>query len=178
MVDFLRSVCTFWAHDHKDNVASAGWMSSEAVAHVLKMAPMTALMAVRHAGLSAVELQMPRLVCHSGWEMEFLTGRFRGRYGAVAVGFRRHLPPPAPPVLSHALGPSAGLTRVSVRDICGGSGVRKRDCRWLHLLYRVLGTPKTKTTLRSKAITSYERMNCLIRFASRIRIRYRYMYCD
>jgi hypothetical protein len=122
VVDFLRSVCTFWAHDHKDNVASAGWMSSEAVAHVLKMAPMTALMAVRHAGLSAVELQMPRLVCHSGWEMEFLTGRFRGRYGAVAVGFRRHLPPPAPPVLSHALGPSAGLTWVCVRDICGGSG--------------------------------------------------------
>ena len=32
----------------------------------------------------------------------------------------------------------------------------KRD---KHLLYRVLGTPKTKTTLRSKAITSYERMN-------------------
>ena len=41
----------------------------------------------------------------------------------------------------------------------GRGSVRKRDCRWQHLLYRVLGTPKTKTTLRSKAITSYERMN-------------------
>ena len=90
MVGFLRSVCTFWAHDHKDNVASAGWMSPEAVAHVLKMAPMTALMAVRHAGLSAVELQMPRLVCHSGWEMEFLTGRFRGRYAVDCDGVWVH----------------------------------------------------------------------------------------
>lgn len=44
-------------------------------------------------------------------------------------------------------------------DLPPRARVRKRDCRWLHLLYRVLGTPKTKTTLRSKAITSYERMN-------------------
>ena len=135
MVGFLRSVCTFWAHDHKDNVASAGWMSSEAVAHVLKMAPMTRLMVVGQRASSAVQLQMPRLVCHSGWNIEFMVDRFRGRFGAAAVGFRRHLPPPAPPVLSHALGPwgvrVVTCIRTSTKWLLEGPAV---DCDgvWVH----------------------------------------------
>jgi hypothetical protein len=118
----LRSLCTFWAHDGTRNMPSPGWMPPNVPAHVLKMAPMTRLMVVGQRASSAVQLQMPRLVCHSGWNIEFMVDRFRGRFGAAAVGFRRHLPPPAPPVLSHALGRSAELTRVSVRDICGRSG--------------------------------------------------------
>ena len=48
--------------------------------------------------------------------------RFRGRSGAVAVCFRRHLPPPAHTDLPYAWGRSAALTRASARDICGRSG--------------------------------------------------------
>ena len=117
----LRSLCTFWAHDGTRNMPSPGWMPPNVPAHVLKMAPMTRLMVVGQRASSAVQLQMPRLVCHSGWNIEFMVDRFRGRFGAAAVGFRRHLPPPAPPVLSHALGRSAELTRVDAppyRGLC------------------------------------------------------------